>query len=83
MTTRTPITSLADARHPVWKLARSLVVGGLALAALWLFYDRLDTRDIGTVLTVMCGVLGVDVVKDKMTGRRDDSAASENEGEAS
>lgn len=70
MTEKHPITSLSDARHPIWKLARSLVVGGLALAALWLFYDRLDSRDIGTVLTLMCGVLGFDVAKDKMAGGR-------------
>lgn len=78
-----PITSLADARHPVWKLLRSLVVGGLALAALWLFYDRLDSRDIGTVLTMMAGVLGFDVAKDKLAGRREDPVASDNESGAS
>jgi hypothetical protein len=62
----TPITSLSDARHPVWKLLRSGVVGGLALAALSLFYDRLDSRDIGTILTLMGGVLGFDFAKDRM-----------------
>lgn len=78
-----PITSLTDARHPVWKLLRSLVVGSLALAALWLFYDRLDSRDIGTVLTMMAGVLGFDVAKDKLAGRREDPAVSDNESGAS
>lgn len=78
-----PITSLTDARHPVWKLLRSLVVGSLALAALWLFYDRLDSRDIGTVLTMMAGVLGFDVAKDKLAGRREDPVVSDNESGAS
>lgn len=72
-----PITSLADARHPIWKMLRSLLVGGLSLFALWLFYDRLDQRDITTVLTLMGGVLGFDVVKGRLTKYADESPAGD------
>ena len=56
--------------HPLWKILRMLVVGGFVLASLWMFYDRLDNRDLMTILTAMAGVLGYDLTKAKMTGSK-------------
>lgn len=61
---------LENPRHPLWKLLRMLVVGGFVLAALWLFYDRLDNRDLMTILTAVFGVLGYDLTKDKLANKK-------------
>lgn len=61
---------LENPRHPLWKLLRMLVVGGFVLAALWLFYDRLDNRDLMTILTAVFGVLGYDITKDKLANKK-------------
>ena len=62
-------SSLSQPDHPVWKLLRMIVVGGFVLASLWLFYDRLDNRDVLTILTAMAGVFGYDMTKSAMTKR--------------
>lgn len=62
---------LNDPRHPLWKIIRTAVVGSLLLAFLSLNYNKLDERDITTILGIIAGLLGFDFTKDKLTHKED------------
>jgi RsiW-degrading membrane proteinase PrsW (M82 family) len=53
--------------HPIWKLARLAIVGGLLLGFLALNYNRLDSRDTMTIFGTLAGLLGFDALKEKIT----------------
>lgn len=61
---------LENPRHPLWKLLRMFLVGTFMLVSLWMYYDRLDNRDFMTILTVVSGLLGYDVAKDKLANKK-------------
>jgi RsiW-degrading membrane proteinase PrsW (M82 family) len=56
------------ANHPLWKIIRLAVVGGLLLGFLALNYNRLDNRDTMTIFGTLAGLLGFDALKAKITG---------------
>ena len=56
-----------DPSHPLWKLLRLVIVGGLMLGFLALNYNRLDGRDAMTIFGTLAGLLGYDVLKAKVT----------------
>lgn len=62
---------MPDAKHPIWKLARLLIVGGLLLGFLALNYNRLDSRDTMTIFGTLAGLLGFDALKAKLTHEKD------------
>lgn len=55
------------ANHPIWKLLRLLIVGGLLLGFLAFNYNQLDSRDTMTVFGTLAGLLGYDVLKARVT----------------
>lgn len=59
---------LENPSHPLWKIIRTAVVGSLLVAFLSLNYNKMDERDITTVLGIAAGLLGFDFTKDKITG---------------
>lgn len=59
--------NIYPANHPVWKLLRLLIVGGLMLGFLALNYNRLDNRDTMTIFGTLAGLLGFDALKAKLT----------------
>lgn len=69
-----------DPSHPIWKLLRLVIVGGLMLGFLALNYNRLDSRDTMTIFGTLAGLLGFDALKAKLTREQptssEDSEAS-------
>lgn len=61
---------LNDPFHPAWKLLRTAVVGTLLVAFLSLNYNKMDERDITTIIGVVSGLLGYDLTKAKMTSQK-------------
>lgn len=59
---------LDDPRHPLWKIIRTAVVGTLLVAFLSLNYNKMDERDLTTILGIAAGLLGFDFTKDRITG---------------
>lgn len=59
---------LNDPSHPAWKLLRTAVVGSLLVAFLSLNYNKMDERDITTIIGVVSALLGFDITKAKVTG---------------
>lgn len=59
---------LHDARHPLWKILRIAVVGGLLLLFLHLNYRHglVPEKDVGTIVSVLLGLIGFDVAKDRI-----------------
>lgn len=69
---------LENPSHPLWKIIRTAVVGSLLVAFLSLNYNKMDERDITTILGIAAGLLGFDFTKDKITGtKRENSNESD------
>jgi len=68
--------NFSDPTHPIWIIARQLVLGALLLGFLALNYNRLDSRDTFTIFGVMAGVLGLDVAKLKIAGTKSGDPSS-------
>lgn len=66
--------SSMPANHPIWKILRQLVVGGMLLAFLALGYNKLDDRDFKTIAGVMASLAGFDILKAKVSGEKKDSS---------
>ena len=58
---------MPESSHPIWKLLRLVIVGGLLLGFLALNYNRLDSRDTMTIFGTLAGLLGFDALKAKLT----------------
>lgn len=56
---------MSNPSHPIWKLLRTLVVGTLLTAFLSLNYNKMDERDITTILGIAATLLGFDFTKDR------------------
>ena len=52
-----------DPKHPLWKLARLVVVALILIGCLAFVYAGLDKRDIITVISVLVGLGGFDWLK--------------------
>lgn len=63
---------LENPSHPLWKIIRTAVVGTLLVAFLSLNYNKMDERDITTILGIAAGLLGFDFTKDRITGKKED-----------
>lgn len=75
---------LHDGRHPLWKILRIAVVGGLLLLFLHLNYKHglVPEKDVGTIVSVLLGLIGFDVAKDRIVnggGNSDDKKTSDSE----
>lgn len=68
---------MPGAKHPIWKLLRLVIVGGLLLGFLALNYNRLDSRDTMTIFGTLAGLLGFDALKAKLTSDRPTGRDSE------
>ncbi len=64
---------MPDSKHPLWKIIRLAVVGGLLLGFLALNYNRLDSRDTMTIFGTLAGLLGFDALKAKLTSESKDT----------
>lgn len=71
---------MPDAKHPIWKLLRLAIVGGLLLGFLALNYNRLDGRDTMTIFGTLAGLLGFDALKAKLTHEKDTGDSKPSEG---
>lgn len=62
---------LENPRHPIWKTFRIAVVGTLLIVFLHLNYKHglVPEKDFGTVLSVLLGLIGFDVAKDRITNK--------------
>jgi len=56
---------MSDPKHPFWKILRLAVVGGLMLGFLSLNYNQFDQRDVITIIGVLAGLGGFDIVKER------------------
>lgn len=59
---------LENPQHPLWKILRIAVVGGLLLLFLHLNYRHglVPEKDVGTIVSVLLGLIGFDVAKDRI-----------------
>lgn len=62
---------MSDPKHPVWKLLRLAIVGGLLLGMLSLNYNQFDKRDVVTIFGVLAGLAGFDIAKDRTLNPKD------------
>lgn len=60
------VNPLYNANHPIWKLLRTAIIGGLLTAFLCFNYNKMDERDITTILGIAGALLGFDFGKDKL-----------------
>jgi hypothetical protein len=51
---------IPHASHPIWKLIRLALVGGILLALLHFNYKGLDARDATTILATLAALGGFD-----------------------
>lgn len=70
---------MADPKHPVWKLLRNVVVGGLLLGLLALTRDKISSSDLMTLLGVAAGLAGFDIGKDRLTRPKPSSPCDNDE----
>lgn len=70
------------ANHPVWKLARLIVVGVILLGCLAFVYAGLDQRDLITLIATLAGLGGYDLLKAKVTKPKDHSTDDGDESDA-
>lgn len=59
--------------HPIWKILRQLVVGGILLGFLALGYNKLDERDFKTIAGVLGTLAGFDFLKDKVSRKEEEA----------
>ncbi len=62
---------LENPQHPLWKTMRLAVVGTLLIVFLHLNYQHglVPEKDSGTVVSVLLGLIGFDVAKDRIVNR--------------
>lgn len=60
-----------DPKHPIWLLARQGLLCSVAVFALWFNYDKMDGRDVNTVLQILAGLFGFDMLQRKLTATID------------
>lgn len=54
---------MSDAGHPIWATIRLAVVGTILVAMLNFNYNGWDARDYGTLLAVLTGSGGVELLR--------------------
>jgi hypothetical protein len=64
---------IPHASHPIWKLIRLALVGGILLALLHFNYKGLDARDATTILATLAALGGFDAAKGAATKRDEES----------
>lgn len=52
--------------HPIWSLLRMIAIGVLLIVFLYAFYDRLDQRDLSTVLGTLVSLAGFDLIQSRL-----------------
>jgi len=73
---------MPDSKHPIWKLARLLIVGGFLLGFLALNYNRFDNRDLMTIFGTLAGLLGFDTIKSRITHAKEATTGGNLSGES-
>ena len=54
---------MTDAGHPIWAIIRLAVVGAILVAMLNFNYNGWDARDYGTLIAVLTGSGGVELLR--------------------
>lgn len=54
---------MSDAGHPIWAIIRLAVVGTILVAMLNFNYNGWDARDYGTLIAVLTGSGGVELLR--------------------
>ena len=70
-----------DPAHPLWKLARQAVVGALLVIFLSINYKHglVPEKDVWTVVSVMIGLFGFDLTKDRITHPKPEKTEQDHE----
>jgi hypothetical protein len=62
------IMNIPESDHPIWKIIRYAVVGGvMTVLCATLYRNGFDPKDIVLILTTLSGLAGYDQIKAKIT----------------